>query len=131
MTTEYTDTTLVELEIDRSSQIRLKVYNDKAWTSILTVYVGETTTGGVSASKKVQIQVCGKETLIPDSSNIYDVTLQKVPAYVDGGIPWTIVQNLISFSAGSSSSNSCRSQDMDHLKLYTDSGMTSEWTGTT
>ena len=55
MTTEYTDTTLVELEINLSNEIRLKVYNDQAWTSILTVYVGETTIGGAKESKKVKI----------------------------------------------------------------------------
>ena len=55
MTTEYTDTTLVELEINLSNEIRLKVYNDQAWTSILIVYLGETTIGGVKASKEIQI----------------------------------------------------------------------------
>ena len=57
------DTTNVELVEDVPGELRLKIYKNAPWTSVMTFYISETTNGGITATKIINIQVCGKETL--------------------------------------------------------------------
>jgi hypothetical protein len=67
--TTLAGTSNVELVEDFTGQFRLKVYNNVAWTSFMKFYIQETTIGLVSATKIINIKVCGKETLTIDSSD--------------------------------------------------------------
>jgi hypothetical protein len=53
--TTLASTSHVELVSEVAGELRLKVYNNIAWTSIMKFYIVETTTGGIKGTKIINI----------------------------------------------------------------------------
>ena len=93
-------------------------------------YIKETTLGGKSATKIINIKVCGKEYWTY-SSNTYSMQWFKQAVYTEVVTEWATILGYYTYNAGTMSSTSCRQIDNTHVKLYTDSSCTTVWTDTT
>lgn len=128
--TTLASTSQVELVEEVSGQFRIKVYNQNAWTSVMKYYIKETTLGLISATKIINIQVCGKESWIINSAE-YSRQWFLEPAYKEEITEWATITGYFTYNAGTMSSASCRKTDNTHVKLYSDSTCTTVWTNTT
>jgi hypothetical protein len=80
--TTLASTSHVELVSEVADELRLKVYNQNAWNSIMKFYIVETTRGGKTGTKIINIQVCGKETLEADTT-LYSGKYYLTSAYTE------------------------------------------------
>ena len=89
----------------------------------------EITLGNISAFKKINIKVCGAESILV-SPKEYSVAFDRVDTYSGASIPWSTLSQFFSFYKTGLSSSECRSLDLFQLQLFTDTTFTTEWSDT-
>ena len=90
----------------------------------------EITLGNISAFKKINIKVCGAESILVKSPREYSVAFDRVDTYTGASIPWATLTQFFTFNTAGLSSPDCRSVDLSHLQLFTDTTFTTEWSDT-